>query len=94
MKILKTILAVGAIVLAAAIPASAKFRIGPRLGTEVNSMRLNKSVFDNDNRAGFTGGVQMEFNFPLVNVGFDLSVMYVHRVSNSTAFNSADVGVE
>lgn len=88
MKVLKTILAVGAIVLAAAVPASAQFRIGPRLGTEVNSMRLNKSVFDNDNRAGFTGGVQMEFNVPVVNVGFDLSVMYVHRVSQSTIGNT------
>lgn len=90
MKILKTIIAVAAIILTAAVPASAQFRFGPRLGTEVNSMRLNKSVFDNDNRAGFTGGLQMEFNVPVVNVGFDLSVMYVHRVSESTITNNGE----
>ena len=54
-----------------------------RIGTEVNSMRLNSSLFDNDNRAGFTGGVQVEFTVPVINLGFDASVMYVHRVSNS-----------
>lgn len=78
----------------AALPAAAQFRIGPRVGVEVNSMRLNSSVFENDNRAGFTGGVMAEFTIPVVNLAFDLSVMYVHRVSNSTAFNTADVGVE
>ncbi len=46
-------------------------------------MRLNSSLFDNDNRAGFTGGVQVEFTVPVINLGFDASVMYVHRVSNS-----------
>ena len=88
MKLLRTMLAIAALVITAALPASAQFRFGPRIGTEVNSMRLNKSLFDNDNRAGFTGGLQMEFNVPVVNVGFDLSVMYVHRVSSSTADNT------
>lgn len=85
MKVFKTIVAVAVVVLAATLPASAQFRIGPRIGTEINSLRLNKDIFNNDNRAGFTGGVQMEFTVPVVNIGFDLSVMYVHRVSNSVA---------
>lgn len=85
MKILKSIVAVAVMVLAATLPASAQFRIGPRIGTEINSLRLNKDIFNNDNRAGFTGGVQMEFTVPIVNIGFDLSVMYVHRVSSSVA---------
>lgn len=85
MKVFKSIVAVAVVVLAATLPASAQFRIGPRIGTEINSLRLNKDIFNNDNRAGFTGGVQMEFTVPVVNIGFDLSVMYVHRVSNSVA---------
>ena len=86
MKSIKTLLLALAIVIA--IPASAQFRWGVRLGTEVNSMRLDKSVFNNENRAGFTGGLMCEFTVPIIGVGFDLSAMYVHRVSNSTVTTS------
>lgn len=82
MKSIKTILL--ALVVLVAVPASAQFRFGVRLGTEVSSMRLDKTVFDNDNRAGFTGGVMCEFTVPIIGLGFDLSAMYVHRVSNSS----------
>ncbi|MDE6574455.1 MAG: PorT family protein [Muribaculaceae bacterium] len=84
MKSLKALLLACAAMLVVAVPASAQFRIGPRIGTEVNSMRLNKEVFDNENRAGFTGGVMCEFTVPIINLGFDLSVMYVHRVNQNT----------
>lgn len=63
------------------LPASAQFKIGPRVGIEVNSLRFDKSVFDSDNRAGITAGVQAEFIVPLIGVGADLSVMYSHRSS-------------
>ena len=85
MKKIKFLLMALVVTLVATVPAQARFRIGPRLGTEVNSMRFDKSLFDNENRAGFTGGLMMEFTVPIVNLGFDLSVMYVHRVSNSVA---------
>ena len=84
MKTIRLLLA--AIVLAAcSFSASAGeiFRFGPRIGTEVNSMRLNSDVFNSDNRAGFTGGLMMEVNVPLVGIAFDLSVMYVHRLNNN-----------
>lgn len=84
MKNLKALALTIAFVLVAAMPAAAQFRIGPRVGVAVNSMRLNKDVFNSDNRAGFTGGVQAEFTIPVINLGFDLSVMYVHRVSDSS----------
>ncbi len=62
-----------------AIPASAQFRIGPRLGFNVNELHFNQSVLDSDNRAGFTGGLMAEFTVPLVGLGFDASFMYVRR---------------
>ena len=85
MKTIRLLLA--AIVLAAcSFSASAGeiFRFGPRIGTEVNSMRLNSDVLNSDNRAGFTGGLMMEVNVPLVGIAFDLSVMYVHRLNNNS----------
>ena len=83
MKKSKTLLALIVLVAASAIPAAAQFRWGPRVGVEVNKMSLNTDVFNNDNRAGFTGGLQAEFTVPIVNIGFDLSVMYCHRISQS-----------
>jgi len=83
MKKFKTLLALIVLVAASAIPAAAQFRWGPRVGVEVNKMSLNTDVFNNYNRAGFTGGLQAEFTVPIVNIGFDLSVMYCHRISQS-----------
>lgn len=70
-----------AVVLMAFIPASAQFKFGPRLGVAVNSLHFDKEVFNKDNQAGFTGGLQAEFTVPLIGVGGDVSVMYVHRSS-------------
>ncbi len=85
MKNFRTIAAVVALVIATALSANAQiFRWGPRLGTQVNSLHLNKDVFNSDNRAGFTGGLQMEVNVPVIGIGFDLSAMYVHRTSDAT----------
>ena len=81
MKSIKTILLVLALMMT--VSASAQFRFGPRIGTEINSMKFDESAFSNENRAGFTGGLMCEFTVPIVNIGFDLSVMYVHRVSQS-----------
>lgn len=70
-----------ALLVAFFIPASAQFKFGPRVGIEVNSLHFDKSVFDSENRAGFTGGLQAEFTVPIIGIGADLSVMYVHRTS-------------
>ena len=88
MKKLQVLLLAIAAIAVSALPAAAQFRSGPRVGVAVNSMRLNKDVFNNDNRAGFTGGLQAEFTIPVVNLAFDLSVMYVHRVSDSNAIGT------
>lgn len=83
MKSLKALVLAVAAVAVCAMPAAAQFRIGPRVGVAVNSMHLKSDVFKAENRAGFTGGVMCEFTVPVINVGFDLSVMYVHRVSSN-----------
>lgn len=81
MKALKRVLVAIVMVVMTASAASAQFRIGPRLGVEVNSLKFNKDVFESGNRAGFTGGLMAEINIPIVNLAFDASVMYVHRVN-------------
>lgn len=76
--------------IAVMMPAMAQFSIGPRLGVNVNKFSLDESVFDSDNRAGFTGGIEIEVMIPMVNFGFDLSAMYVRR-SGQVAVDVAGV---
>lgn len=78
MTILKRIWVL-ALALAVVMPAMAQFKIGPRVGINVNSLRFDQSTFDKDNRAGFTAGLQAEFTVPIIGVGMDASVMYVKR---------------
>lgn len=74
-----TLAAAVIMVICAAVPASAQFKFGPKIGMTVNSLHFNKSVFDSDNQTGFTGGLMLQFIAPVANVGFDASVMYVRR---------------
>lgn len=82
MKSIKAILMAVAVLLAATLPAAAQLRFGPRVGAQINSLSFNKDVLSSDNRAGFTGGLMLEFTVPVVNLGFDISAMYVHRASD------------
>lgn len=79
MKSITRILAVVMLMLATAFTANAQFKFGPRIGLEVNQLHFNSDLFDGDNRAGFTGGLQAEFMIPAIGFGFDASVMYVRR---------------
>lgn len=69
----------------AAVPASAQFRIGPRVGMNVNKMHFSSDVFNSDNRSGFTAGLMAEFMLPIVPIGLDASVMYARRTVNVSA---------
>lgn len=81
MKVIKRILVVGFALLMSASAFAGGFRIGPRVGIDVNSLRFNKDIINLDNRVGFTGGLQVEFTVPVINLGFDASVMYSRRNS-------------
>ena len=79
MKKLSVLLAVIVISFAAAIPSGAMgLRVGPRVGLNVNSLHFNTDVFSTENRAGFTGGLELNLGLPL-GFGIDASVMYARR---------------
>lgn len=83
----KTLISLAAafiVTICAALPAQAQLKFGPKIGMTVNSLHFNESVFDSDNRSGFTGGVMLQFIAPVVNLGFDASVMYVRRNLDAT----------
>lgn len=76
------------LVIATVIPAAAQFRIGPRVGMEVSSLKFDNEVFDSSNRTGFTGGLQFEFTVPIIGIGMDASVMYARRDLSYSVMNA------
>lgn len=83
MKNFRRFLFAAVAMIAVSISAAAQFSIGPRVGINVNSMRFDSDLFKSENRAGFTGGLQAEFTIPVIGLGFDASVMYVHRINDA-----------
>ncbi|MBO5054069.1 MAG: PorT family protein [Muribaculaceae bacterium] len=81
MKNFKRLLIAVIAIVALTMPAHAEFKIGPRVGLTVNSLKFSDDLWSSDNRAGFTGGLQVEFTAPVIGIGMDASVMYVRRDS-------------
>lgn len=76
-----TFLVAIAAVIGMSTPANAQFRFGVKAGATVNTLHFSSETFDANNRAGFTGGVMLEFTAPISGLGVDLSAMYVRRNS-------------
>jgi len=81
MKKIKRIIVAVSMVLSVGMAANAEFGFGPRVGLAVNDLKFSSDLWSGDNRAGFTAGLQCEFTVPVLNLGFDASVMYVRRDS-------------
>lgn len=84
MKNLKRMLLLAVAVVFIGTSASAGgFRFGVKAGVALNSLHFSEDALNDltnkDNQAGFTGGLMCEFTVPVINLGFDASVMYVHR---------------
>lgn len=81
MNRIKSLLLVGLLTIACAMPASAQFSWGPKVGFTTSKLHLNKDALDSKNQTGFTGGLMAEVMLPVFNLGVDGSVMYVHRAT-------------
>lgn len=68
-------------IMAFSLTTSAQFRIGPRLGLNVNSLHFDEKIFESDNRTGFNAGLEAEFTVPVIGIGLDASLMYVRRTN-------------
>jgi hypothetical protein len=62
-------------------------QFGVKAGLTVNDLKFNSDVFNADNRCGYTVGLMTKFTAPVLNLGFDASVMFTHR---STAVSATD----
>ena len=71
-----------------ALPAAAQVRLGVRGGMTVGEMRFDRDIIDSDNRVGYTGGLLIDLNIPVVGLGVEASVMYTHRNNRFTDHNT------
>lgn len=93
MKSIKRLIAVVIACVAIAVPASAQFSFGVKLGTKINELPdvENLGAFDLDDEcAGFTGGVMGEFMLPIVGLGIDASVMYSYEPIKGEVFGDME----
>lgn len=76
MKRIKIALIVALMAMVSGLSAQAGFKIGPKVGLNVEKMHFNSKTFDSKNSCGFTVGVMGEYMVPMVGVGVDLSLQY------------------
>lgn len=91
MKNFKRMLIALAVVLMSVSASAGGFKWGVKAGVALNNIHfsgeeLKDDILNTDNHAGFTGGLMVEFTVPVINLGFDASLMYVHReaIENGT----------
>lgn len=61
--------------------AAGPFKFGIKGGVTVNDFKFNEDIFNAENRCGYTVGLMTKFTAPIINIGFDASLMFTHRVS-------------
>lgn len=73
----KTLIAFTLVLLA--LPVWSQVRVGLRAGLTVNRLSLDRDLIGSSNRAGYTGGLVLDLNIPVVGLGIEASAMYTYR---------------
>lgn len=71
----------------ATLPAWGQVRMGLRAGVTVNKLSMNRDLISTSNRAGYTGGLVLDLNIPVVGLGIEASAMYTYRRDHLTSEN-------
>ena len=67
------------LLIAASLSAVAQVKLGVRGGITLGEMRFDRDVINSDNRVGYTAGLLLDINIPVVGIGAEVSAMYTHR---------------
>ena len=67
------------LLIAVSLPTSAQVRLGVRGGITIGEMRFDRDIIDSDNRVGYTGGLVLDLNIPVIGLGIEASAMFTHR---------------
>lgn len=63
----------------ATMPASAQVRLGVRGGITLNKLHFDREIINSENRIGYSAGLVLDVNIPVVGLGVEASAMYTHR---------------
>ena len=72
------------LIIACALPSAGQVRLGIRGGVTLGELRFDRDIIDSDNRVGYTGGLLLDLNIPVIGVGIEASAMYTHRNNRLT----------
>ena len=76
---MKKILTLVVLLATITVAAQAQVKFGVKGGLNITSMKLDKSVADKSNQAGFFIGPTVKFTLPIVGVGIDAAALYDQR---------------
>lgn len=62
-----------------ATPATAQVRLGVRGGLTLNKLHFDREIINSENRIGYSAGLVLDINIPVVGLGVEASAMYTHR---------------
>lgn len=91
MKRIKIALVVALVAMVSGLSVQAGFKIGPKVGLNVEKMHFNSKTFDGKNSCGFTVGVMGEYMIPGLGVGADLSLQYSRLKFNVDFDNQGEI---
>lgn len=80
-KILSALFVAAIVAMSFNAKAAGPLKFGIKGGVTVNDLKFNEDIFKADNRCGYTIGLMTKFTAPIINIGFDASVMFTHRVT-------------
>ena len=76
---MKKILTLVVLLTTITVAAQAQVKFGVKGGLNITSMKLDKSVADKSNQAGFFIGPTVKFTLPVVGLGIDAAALYDQR---------------
>lgn len=84
-----------ALILFAAVPATAQISLGVKGGVKLENARMSSDVIDSDNRIGSSFGVVMDVNIPIIGLGVETGAMFTTRSygDNGRKLHSIDIPV-
>ena len=85
MKKICILLASALALIAFALPAQAKIRVGVKGGVNITSVHFDSNLLSSDNITGFNVGPMIEATMPLLGFGFDAALLYSQRGMESNS---------
>ena len=83
-NVLLNVTLVALLAILSALPGWSQVKFGVRGGLSLGKLRFDRNIVNSDNRVGYSAGLLLDLNIPVVGVGIEASVMYTYRNNRLT----------